>query len=73
MGSGLSARADLAMPNGEQPEMLHRLRTLNPRLEEWSASAGQVGGLVVPFQEKRWFETTLRGRLLSSLAKSSRG
>ena len=73
MGRGLSARVDLAMPNGEQPEVQQQLRTLGPRLEELSASAGQVGGLVVPFQEKRRFETNLRGRLLSSLAKSIRG
>src|ERR1039457_6776284 len=49
MGRGLSARADLAMPNGEQPEVQHRLRTLNPRLEEWSAvsaSTGHAGELV---------------------------
>jgi hypothetical protein len=64
------------MPNGEQPEVQHRLRTLNPRLEEWSAvpaSTGHAGELVVPFQEKRRLETTLRGGLLSSLAKSIRG
>jgi hypothetical protein len=73
MGRGLSARVDLAMPNGEQPEVQQQLRTLSPRLEELSASAGQVGGLVVPFQEKRRFETNLRGRLLSLLAKSIRG
>jgi hypothetical protein len=73
MGRGLSARVDLAMPNGEQPEVQQQLRTLSPRLEELSASADQVGGLVVPFQEKRRFETNLRGRLLSLLAKSIRG
>ncbi len=76
MGRGLSARADLAMSNGEQAEVPHRLRKLNPRLEEWSAvpaGTGHARELVVPFQEKRRFETTLWGRLLSSLVKSTRG
>ncbi len=75
-GRGLFTRADLAMPNGEQPEVQHGLRTLSQRLEELStvpAGAGHAGELVVPFQGKRRFETNLRGHLLSSLAKSIRG
>jgi hypothetical protein len=64
------------MPNGEQTEVQHRLRTLSPPLEELSAvptGAGHTGGLVVSFQEKRRLETNVRSHLLSSLAKSIRG
>jgi len=64
------------MPNGEQPEVQHRLRMLSQRLEELSAvpvGAGHAEEFVVPFQEKRQLETNLRGHLLSSLAKSIRG
>ncbi len=63
------------MPNGEQPEVKWGLRTLSPWLDELSApaGAGHAGEFVVPFQEKRRFETNLRGHLLSSLAKSIRG
>lgn len=60
MGRGLFARADLAMPNGGQPEVQHRLRTLSQRREELSAVPARL-------------ETNLQGHLLSSLAKSIRG
>jgi hypothetical protein len=60
MGRGLFARADLAMSNGGQPEVQHRLRTLSQRREELSAVPARL-------------ETNLQGHLLSSLAKSIRG
>jgi hypothetical protein len=76
MGRGLSAWADLAMPDGEHPEVQHRLHTLSPPLEELSAvptGASHTGELVVSCQQKRRLKTNLRDRLLSSLAKSIRG
>ncbi|MBZ5547920.1 MAG: GGDEF domain-containing protein [Acidobacteriia bacterium] len=61
-GSGLSLGADLAMPDGKQPELQDRLRTLSQRLEELSAvpaGAGHAEEFVALFQEKRRLETTL--------------
>ena len=69
-------RTDLAMPNGEQCEVQHRLRMLRERLEELSAvgaGAGHAGEFVVPFRQKRRFETNLRGQFISAPAKSTRG
>jgi diguanylate cyclase (GGDEF)-like protein len=51
------------MPNGGQPELQQRLRTLSQRLEELStvpAGAGNAEEFVALFQEKRRLETSLR-------------
>ena len=62
MGQRPFAGADLAMPDGKQPELQDRLRTLSQRLEELSAvpaGAGHAEEFVALFQEKRRLETTL--------------
>lgn len=51
------------MPNGGQPELQHRLRTVSQRLEELSAVSARAGNaeeFVALFQEKRRLETSLR-------------
>lgn len=51
------------MPNGGQPELQHRLRTVSQRLEELSAVSARAGNaeeFVSLFQEKRRLETSLR-------------
>ena len=63
MGQGASGETDLAMPNGGQPELQQRLRTLSQRLEELSAVSAHTGNaeeFVALFQEKRRLETSLR-------------